>query len=177
LYVSSEDSAFLCEHGAVRMAGTAYSQTTFASITGTVTDATGAVVRGATIAATNVETNIKTAAKSNEDGNYTIAQLKEGTYTVRAEAPGFKSFVVEKVGLVARDVRRVDASWRSAMSPPRSRSPAASPSSRRRPAVSVIPGFAGAQHHPNKFAKLVGHPQSLTWFAGAGRQQRDAIRR
>src|SRR5205814_3464686 len=77
-------------------------------ITGTVTDATGAVVRGATVAATNVETNIKTTAQSNEDGNYTIAQLKEGTYTVRAEAAGFKSFVVNKVGLVARDVRRVD---------------------------------------------------------------------
>ena len=90
------------------MAGTAYSQTTFASITGTVTDATGAVVRGATVAATNVETNIKTTAQSNEDGNYTIAQLKEGTYTVRAEAAGFKSFVADKVGLAARDVRRVD---------------------------------------------------------------------
>src|SRR5205814_6349817 len=39
---------------------------------------------------------------------YTIAQLKEGTYTVRAEAAGFKAFVAENVGLVARDVRRVD---------------------------------------------------------------------
>src|SRR6185436_9210438 len=79
-----------------------------ASITGTVMDATGAVVPGATVTATNVETNIKTSATSNADGNYTIAQLKEGTYTVRAEAAGFKSFVMDRVGLVARDVRRVD---------------------------------------------------------------------
>src|SRR5947208_10212532 len=90
------------------LATTKYSQTTFASITGSVTDATGAVVSGATVTATNVETNIKTTAQSNEDGNYTIAQLKEGTYTVRAEAAGFKSFVMGSVGLVARDVRRVD---------------------------------------------------------------------
>src|SRR5947208_5484602 len=87
---------------------TSYSQTTFASITGTVTDATGAIVPGATITATHGETNIKTSATSNEEGNYTIAQLKEGNYTVRTEAKGFKSFVVENVRLVARDLRRVD---------------------------------------------------------------------
>jgi len=90
------------------LAGAAYSQTTFASITGTVTDATGAVVPLATVTATNIETNIKTTARSNAEGNYTIAQLKEGTYTVRAEAAGFKSFVADKVGLTARDVRRLD---------------------------------------------------------------------
>src|SRR5205807_3193856 len=87
---------------------TSYSQTTFASITGTVTDATGAIVPGAIITATHGETNIKTSATSNEEGNYTIAQLKEGNYTVRHEAKGFKSFVVENVRLVARDLRRVD---------------------------------------------------------------------
>ena len=83
-------------------------QTTFASITGAVTDSTGAVVPNATVTATNVQTNIKTSVKCNEAGNYTIAQLKEGTYTVRAEAAGFKAFVADNVGLVARDVRRVD---------------------------------------------------------------------
>lgn len=86
----------------------ATAQTTFASITGSVTDASGAVVPGVTISATNVETNIKTSARSTEAGNYTIAQLKEGTYTVRAEAAGFSGFVAENVVLVSRDVRRVD---------------------------------------------------------------------
>ena len=90
------------------LTGAAYAQTTFASITGTVTDPTGSVVPNATITATNVETNIKTSATSNDAGNYTLAQIKEGTYTVRAEAKGFKSFVVDNVALVARDVRRVD---------------------------------------------------------------------
>ena len=86
----------------------AYSQTTFASVTGTVTDPQGALVPGATVTATNVQTNIATTTKSNEAGNYTIAQLKEGTYTVKCEITGFKSFVAEGVSLVARDVRRVD---------------------------------------------------------------------
>ena len=84
------------------------SQTTFASITGTVSDPAGAVVPNATITATNVETGIQSTAKSNESGVFTIAQLKEGKYTVRAEAAGFKSFAIETVSLVARDVRRVD---------------------------------------------------------------------
>ena len=93
---------------AVIFAGPANSQTTFASITGTLTDSSGSVVPNASVTATNIETDIKTSTHSNEAGNFTIAQLKEGTYNVRAEAPGFKSFVVDNVTLAARDVRRVD---------------------------------------------------------------------
>src|SRR5260370_27458769 len=90
-------------------AGSANSQTTFASITGTVLDSTGAAVPNATVTSTNLATNIKNTAKSNDSGTYTIAQLIEGNYTVRMEAAGFKSLVVENVVLAARDIRRVDA--------------------------------------------------------------------
>lgn len=88
--------------------GLAWCQTTFASITGTVVDASGAAVPNATITATNLETNIRTTTRSNEVGNYTLAQLKEGTYILRAQAPGFKEFVAQNIALVARDIRRVD---------------------------------------------------------------------
>jgi Carboxypeptidase regulatory-like domain len=88
--------------------GLAYSQTTFASITGTVTDASGSVVPSASVSATNVATNIKTSAIANEAGAYTIPQLIEGTYKVRTEASGFKAMVVDNVVLAARDVRRLD---------------------------------------------------------------------
>lgn len=83
-------------------------QTTFATITGTVIDPTGAVVAGAAITATNVDTNVLTTASANELGIYNLAQLKEGTYTVRARAAGFKEFVAQNVVLVARDLRRLD---------------------------------------------------------------------
>lgn len=56
------------------IAAPAYSQTTFASVTGTVMDATGSVVPGATISVTNAGTGVKSTTKSNEAGNYTIAQ-------------------------------------------------------------------------------------------------------
>jgi len=87
---------------------TAYGQTTFASITGVVMDSTGAAVPGATITATHTETNTRFTTRSNEVGNYNLAQLREGTYTLRAQAPGFKEFVAQNIVLVARDIRRVD---------------------------------------------------------------------
>lgn len=83
-------------------------QTTFATITGTVVDASGAMVANVTLTATNVATNIQSATKSNDAGNYTIAQLKEGTYTLKAQASGFRDFVAQDIVLVARDIRRVD---------------------------------------------------------------------
>ena len=90
------------------IARAAHSQTIFATITGTVTDATGAVVPNVSLTATNKLTGIKTATKSNEAGIFTLAQLNEGTYSVTAEAAGFRTFTLQNVTLQARDVRRVD---------------------------------------------------------------------
>ena len=73
-----------------------------------MTDASGSVVPTASVTATNVATNIKTSARANEAGAYTIPQLIEGTYKVRTEASGFKAMVVDNVVLAARDVRRLD---------------------------------------------------------------------
>src|SRR6266436_5494737 len=87
----------------------AHAQTTFASITGIVTDASGSAVPNATVTAVNQQTNIRSSAKSNEAGNYTIAQLKEGPYSLQVVAPGFKEFVAADIALAARDERRVDA--------------------------------------------------------------------
>ena len=60
-----------------------------ANITGTVTDATGAVIPNVSVTATNKLTGIKTATKSNDAGIFTLAQLNDGTYSVTAEAAGF----------------------------------------------------------------------------------------
>ena len=76
---------------ALLCASAAPAQTTFATITGTVVDSSGAVVPHVNVTATNVETNIKSEAVSNDAGVYTISQLKEGTYTLRAEAAGLRS--------------------------------------------------------------------------------------
>jgi hypothetical protein len=83
-------------------------QTTFATITGSVADPSGAVVPGAVVTVTNLETNYESKTESNESGTYTLPQLRAGTYTLKASAPGFQEFQIDQLILTARDVRRVD---------------------------------------------------------------------
>src|SRR5262245_22245281 len=88
--------------------GISHAQTTFATLTRRVTDASGAVSPRTTITARNVETGIETTAEPNSEGIYMLSQLKEGRYTLSARGAGFKEFVVRDIQLVARDYRRVD---------------------------------------------------------------------
>jgi hypothetical protein len=83
-------------------------QTTFASITGTITDPTGAAIPNAAISAVHVQSNYRYSAVSNSAGNYTLPNLREGVYTVRVQVPGFKEYVASDVQLVSLDVRRLD---------------------------------------------------------------------
>ncbi len=89
-------------------ATSAQAQTTFASITGSVTDPNGAAVPGASIEATHLGSNYRYTAQSNEVGHYTLSQLREGEYTLHARAPGFREFVAQNIQLVSRDLRRID---------------------------------------------------------------------
>src|SRR5262249_51924796 len=63
------------------------------TITGTVSDASGAVVPGVTIEAKNVSTGNVYQAGSSETGNFTLPQLPVGNYDLTATLPGFKKFV------------------------------------------------------------------------------------
>lgn len=87
---------------------TAWAQTS--SLTGTVTDTSGAVVPNATVTLTNVQTNETFAGVSGNSGVYTIPLLKPGTYELKVEQNGFKQFrqtgIVIETGVPSRaDVR------------------------------------------------------------------------
>jgi hypothetical protein len=87
-----------------------YGQGTSASLTGYVTDPTGAAVPGATVTVTNVDTNFTQAAKTDAVGNYLLRPLPIGSYTLAIEAAGFARYtqkgIVLTVGLSAtQDVR------------------------------------------------------------------------
>src|SRR6266545_5660206 len=69
----------------------AFAQTGAASITGLLTDQSGAATAGATVIATNQATNVAYTAVSNEAGNYTITSVPVGTYVLKAELSGFKT--------------------------------------------------------------------------------------
>jgi hypothetical protein len=72
-----------------------------ATLTGQVTDATGAVVPKAQIKATNVETGSVYAAETSDAGVYYIPYVVPGTYKVTASAPGFKMSEQDNVLLLA----------------------------------------------------------------------------
>ena len=61
-----------------------FAQTTFATITGTVTDQNEAVIPGVIVEATHLQSNYHYTAPSNQAGVFTLAQLREGAYTLRA---------------------------------------------------------------------------------------------
>ena len=86
----------------------AYGQSTFASLTGSATDSTGAVVPGVAVEAREVNTGYVYRAVTNESGLYTIANIREGTFVVKAAKVGFSDFTVDKLILTALDNRRVD---------------------------------------------------------------------
>ena len=83
-------------------------QTTYATITGTVTDSSGGVIKGAVVVATNIETSVTTKTTTNDDGVYTVTQLREGPYLLSVTSTGLREFLATDIMLVSRDVRRID---------------------------------------------------------------------
>ncbi len=70
-----------------------------ATLTGTVTDASGAVVVGAKVTVTHDGSGLAREGKVGTSGAYVIPQLPIGMYTVRIEAAGFRGIQFDKVQL------------------------------------------------------------------------------
>src|SRR5438093_1198080 len=86
----------------------ASAQTGAGSLTGIVSDQSGAAVPGATVSATNQATNVPYTAVSNETGNYTLTSLPVGTYVVKAELAGFKTAATKPIDVEAKQIVRFD---------------------------------------------------------------------
>ena len=80
-----------------------------ASLAGTVTDVTGAVVPQAKITAQNKATNASRDAEADGSGTYRITYLLPGTYDVLIEKPGFKSVQYSDVKLTVDQVQNLNA--------------------------------------------------------------------
>src|SRR6266480_1633878 len=78
------------------------------SILGVVHDRSQAVVAGARIVATNVQSNFSQQTTSAADGSYRILALPAGNYKLTATAPGFQQFVTTDIDLKVNDQLRVD---------------------------------------------------------------------
>jgi Carboxypeptidase regulatory-like domain/TonB dependent receptor len=76
-----------------------YSQVVGGTLSGTITDASGAAVPNATVAIKNVATGVITNAASNAQGLYNAPNLLPGTYEVTVTAAGFDTKVISNVVL------------------------------------------------------------------------------
>ena len=87
---------------------TAWGQAVTATITGTITDPSGATVVGATVTAKDIDRGTIWTAQTNEAGIYTLPRLPVGTYEVKVEAQGFQTAVYPPLTLVLNQTARVD---------------------------------------------------------------------
>lgn len=78
------------------------------SVTGKITDPTGAAIAGATVTAKDVERGTVWTAKTTDDGTYNFARLPIGNYTVRVEASGFQAAVKPSFPLALGQTATVD---------------------------------------------------------------------
>ncbi len=80
------------------------------AITGTVSDAAGALIPGVRVIATNSETGAQSDTVTTGTGNYSILQLAVGTYTLAVEHPGFTKYEQTNIQVQVAVTTRVDVS-------------------------------------------------------------------
>ena len=93
----------------VLLPSSAFPQGERATITGTVSDTSQAVVAGAHLTLRNVATNITTTAESNGSGLYVLPALNPGTYDLTFEKPGFRTRKVSNIPLSTGLTATIDA--------------------------------------------------------------------
>ena len=85
-----------------------HAQAARGGILGNVADNSGGAVPGVTITITEVRTNLAQTAVTNESGNYTFPNVRDGVYRVEAELSGFKKSVRENVQVDVNTTVRAD---------------------------------------------------------------------
>jgi hypothetical protein len=89
-------------------ASAAFAQSDRGTITGTVTDTTGAVVANAAIEARQLETGAVFPTSTTSTGNYTLSELPVGSYEVTAALSGFKKYVRTGITVQVAQTLRID---------------------------------------------------------------------
>ncbi len=88
--------------------GLLWSQVDKATINGSVTDTSGAVIVGASVTVTSVETGARFMGQSNEAGIYRVSALPVGTYSIEYEKRGFKTVVRSALELATAQVAEIN---------------------------------------------------------------------
>jgi outer membrane receptor protein involved in Fe transport len=91
----------------------ANAQAVYGSVYGTVTDASGAAIPGATVTVTDENKGTSVTVKSNESGAYTVEHMIPDLYSVKVEMTGFKSFETNHLQVQADTSPKVDATMQT----------------------------------------------------------------
>ena len=89
-------------------AGFGYSQAVNATLLGTVSDSSGAIVPNAKITLTEVNTGTVRSGQTNESGNYTFPDTPPGQYSITVEVSGFKKEMRKDITLTVNSSTRID---------------------------------------------------------------------
>src|SRR5262245_59652426 len=89
--------------------GAAFAQQPLGNLSGTVTDPSGAVVRGATVTATSLATGAVRGATTNDQGYFLLPTLQAGEYKLNISLAGFANFQVDRVVVAVGQTANVDA--------------------------------------------------------------------
>ena len=106
--MTSRSRFLLCLLGLVSLISTAVAQSDNASLNGTITDGTGAVIANAQLTITNVATGVVKNVQTTAAGLYVVPNLIPGTYNLEVKAAGFRTEVMKDIHLVIDQVSRVD---------------------------------------------------------------------
>ena len=85
-----------------------FAQVDTGSLVGSVKDASGALLPNVSVTATNVDTGVHTAVKSDVNGNYVITPLHIGRYSVSIESTGFRKEIRNDIVLDVQQTIRLD---------------------------------------------------------------------
>jgi hypothetical protein len=91
------------------MIAPAFAQTSKGTVTGLVSDPTGAVIQGSTVELRNVDTNQTRSTTTNDEGIYRFDAVDLGTYDLKISAVGFKSYTAKGIAIQANRIATFDA--------------------------------------------------------------------
>ena len=92
--------------------GQALAQSDRATISGTVKDSTGALIIGARVIVTNVNSNLQSTAFTSESGTFTLLNLSIGDYTLSCSKDGFEAFRLQRFDLAISEVANLSVVMR-----------------------------------------------------------------
>ena len=100
--------SFVCGVVLIALGTTAYGQSTFGTVLGTVKDPSGGLVPKAAVQLLNMGTSSVRSTVSASNGTYEFVNVDVGTYKLSIEAPGFHKSSFNPFPLEAREAKRID---------------------------------------------------------------------